>query len=51
MRFLVVDEDGPLRQFWTRAEAVAWMLPGMNLVVLPKKPKPDWFAILGEALL
>lgn len=51
MRFIVYDEDGPLRKFYTRAEALAWMLDGMRLVVLPKKPKPDWFTVCGEALL
>lgn len=51
MRFVVHDEDGPLRRFATRAEAQAWMLDGMRLVVLPKPAKPDWFLILGEALL
>lgn len=56
MRFIVHDEDGPLRQFWTKAEALKWLTDGMHLVILPKlrKPKPekpDWFVICGEALL
>ena len=56
VRFIVHDEDGPLRQFWTRAEAEKWMLDGMRLVVLPKQRrrrpvKPDWFVVCGEALL
>lgn len=51
MRYEVHDELGALRRFWRRDEALAWMLPGMTLKVLPKPAKPDWFAILGEALL
>lgn len=49
MRFEVCDEDGPLRRFHTRAEAVAWMLPGMTLRVLPRPKKVDLFAMCGEA--
>lgn len=51
MRYEVHDELGALRRFWRREEALAWMLPGMTLKVLPRVRKPDWFAILGEALL
>lgn len=51
MRYVVHDEDGPLRRFANKAEALAWLMPGMRLEVLPKPTKPDWFLILGEALL
>lgn len=40
-RFVVHDEDGPIRAFYTRAAAQAWMSEGMRLVVLPKEAKPD----------
>ena len=38
-RFVVVDEDGPLRTFWTRNEAVTWACgrEGCEVVVLPPK--------------
>lgn len=39
-RYVIHDEDGPLRAFWTREQAEAWMLPGMRLVILPKVRKP-----------
>ena len=35
-RYQVVDEFGPLRTFWTKKEALAWMQPSMHLNVLPK---------------
>lgn len=40
MRFWVYDEDGPLRGFHTKVEALEWMLPGMWIVVKPKPEKP-----------
>lgn len=58
MRFQIHDEDGLLRSFWTRAEALAWKLPGMKLVVLPKvrrKTRAEEFsealALAGEATM
>jgi hypothetical protein len=35
-RYQVLDEFGPLRTFWTKKEALAWMQPSMRLNVLPK---------------
>ena len=49
-RYLVSDEDGPLRAFNTRSEALFFMSEGMTLTVLPKPPKPDLTALLGDAL-
>lgn len=54
-RFEVWDELGRLRSFYTRAEAEAFILPGMELKVLPreKKPKPrheDLEDLVGLAL-
>jgi hypothetical protein len=40
LRYQIHDEDGLLRSFHTRADAVAWMLPGMRLVVLPRPKAP-----------
>ena len=58
MRFQVHDEDGLLRSFWTRKEAVAWKLPSMKLVVLPKvkqKTRAEEFrealTFAGEAMI
>lgn len=39
-RYCVHDEDGPLRSFWTKADALRFMLPGMKLVVSPRPRKP-----------
>lgn len=53
MRYVIHDEEGPLRTFRTRSAAVAWMREGMRLVVLRKPPgrAVRMFARLGEALL
>jgi len=53
VRYVVHDEEGPLRAFRTRAAAAAWMRDGMRLVVLPKPPSKAvrMFARLGEALI
>lgn len=42
-RFQVHDEDGPVRAFWTRADALAWMnlRAGLRLVVRPRPPKVE----------
>jgi hypothetical protein len=39
-RYVIHDEDGPLRAFWTREQAQVWMLPGMRLVIVPRPRKP-----------
>ena len=50
MRYLVKDEDGlALRAFRTKQEAINWMTKGETLVVLPKPPKVDLIALVGEA--
>lgn len=53
MRYVVHDDEGPLRAFRTRAAAVAWIQDGMRLVVLPKPPSRavQMFAKLGDALI
>lgn len=48
-RYLVSDEQGPLRAFNTRHEALFFMSEGMTLKVLPKPVQPDLMAVLGEA--
>lgn len=52
-RYVVHDEDGPLRAFRTRAAAAKWLTDGMRLVVLPKPPSrfARAFKNLGEALI
>jgi hypothetical protein len=45
-RYQVVDEFGPLRTFWTKKEAQAWMLPSMRLNVMPKvKPVKQFIEV------
>lgn len=53
MRYVVHDDDGPLRAFRTRAAAAAWIRDGMRLVVLPKPPSRAvrMFDRLGDALI
>lgn len=48
-RFVVSDDEGPLRAFNTRHEALFFMSEGMTLKVLPKPVQPDLMAVLGEA--
>ena len=48
-RYLVKDEDGPLRGFDSREEALHFMDKEMTLEVIPMKPKPDPFKIVGDA--
>jgi hypothetical protein len=52
-RFVVHDEDGPLRAFRTKAAARGWLQPGMSLVVKPKPPSRYELAVrkVGEALI
>lgn len=50
-RYQVTDECGPLRTFWTKAEAKRWMQPWMKLVVLPKAKPQKQYAEFEEALL
>jgi len=50
MRYQVHDETGVmLRRFHTKAEAVAFMQRNWTLVILPRKPKIDIHALLGDA--
>lgn len=48
-RFVVSDDEGPLRAFSTRHEALFFLTDGMTLTVLPKPPQVDLVALLGEA--
>lgn len=50
MRYLVKDETGvAMRIFQTRLEAVAFMQQDWSLVVLPRKTKPNFFDLVGDA--
>ena len=52
-RFVVCDDDGELRSFYTRAEAMEFIgdRTEFHLVVKPRKPKPDVFQLVGECLI
>jgi len=50
-RFQVADECGPLRIFYTKAEALRWMQPWMRLTELPKCKREKLFIQCEEALL
>jgi hypothetical protein len=50
-RFQVTDELGPLRTFWTKEEALRWMQPSMQLVVLPKHKREKQYIEVEEAWL
>jgi hypothetical protein len=50
-RFQVTDESGPLRTFWTKAEAQRWMQPWMGLEELPKPKRTKQYIEVEEALL
>ena len=50
-RYQVMDEFGPLRTFWTKAEAQRWMQPWMKLVILPKQKPVKQYIECEEALL
>lgn len=42
-RYVVVDQDGPVRTFWTRVDAVRWMCGRreMELLVIPAVNKNE----------
>ena len=51
-RFIVSDEEGPLRRFFSRDEAERFMSgnPELTLKVLPKPPKERFdFSLFDEA--
>jgi hypothetical protein len=50
-RYQVTDESGPLRMFWTKAEAQQWMQPYMRLIVLPKPKLELQYIEVEEAWL
>jgi hypothetical protein len=50
-RFQVRDEFGLLRTFWTKEEALRWMLPSMQLSELPKTKRVKRYIDVEEALL
>lgn len=50
-RYQVLDEFGPLRTFWTKKEAQAWMQPSMRLNVLPKPKRVKQYIEVEAAWL
>lgn len=52
-RFIVCDEGGALRSFFSKDDALAFMRdrPELELKVLPIEPKPNYLELLGECLL
>lgn len=52
-RYVVCDDDGELRSFYTRAEATEFIAgrSEFHIVVKPRKPKPDVFKLVGECLI
>jgi hypothetical protein len=52
-RFVVCDEEGELRSFHSKAEAVAFIgerEDELVIKVLPKRPRPNPFELVGECL-
>jgi len=50
-KYLVKDDEGQsLRSFYTKSEAVAFLLPGYTIERLPDPPKIDYAALVGDAL-
>lgn len=51
-RFIVCDEDGPVRKFYTKTEAVQWVRerPELILEVLPKPKQPNVFETTEDAV-
>lgn len=42
-RYTVYDEDNqPIRRFYTKQEAINFLLDGWKIVTTPKKPLIDW---------
>lgn len=52
-RYAVCDEDGELRSFYTRAEALQFIGDRTEffIKVKPRKQKVDPFTLVGEALI
>jgi hypothetical protein len=52
MKYKVLDEDGiAIRTFATATEAFAFLQEGWTIKKLPRKPKIDLFALIGECLI
>jgi hypothetical protein len=53
-RYAVCDEDGELRSFYTKAEAIEFIgnrTDEFEIKVKPRKPKPDPMLVVGECLI
>jgi hypothetical protein len=51
-KYIVCDEEGPLRVFYTKQEALKWMghRPEFELNTLVKEKEPSVFEITPEAV-
>jgi hypothetical protein len=51
-RFIVLDDDGPVRRFYTKYEANQWVKarPELRVKVLPKEKQPNIFESTEEAV-
>lgn len=42
-RYIVLDEEQqPIRKFYTKADAIRFLLDGWTVITLPKTPIIDW---------
>lgn len=42
-RYIVLDEEQqPIRKFYTKADAIRFLLDGWIVITLPKTPVIDW---------
>lgn len=45
-RYLVCDDENePVRKFYTKQEAVRFLLDGWKIITLPKTPIIDWATV------
>lgn len=45
-RYLVCDDENePIRKFYTKQEALNFLLDGWKIITLPKKPVIDWATV------
>jgi len=45
-RFLVIDDDGePVRKFYSKQDAINFLLTGWQVITKPKTPIIDWATV------
>lgn len=53
-RYAVCDDEGELRSFYTKAEALEFIgnrTDEFHIKVKPRKPKPDPLQLVGDCLI